>query len=347
MVSLDMARTNIIIPLYNKGQCIERAIRSIQNQTVEDWRLIVVDDGSTDDGPEQVRKINDDRISMIHQENKGPGAARNAGIAQATSKYLAFLDADDEWYPWYLENALNAIESNDVALVGTMYYEWPKKIDMTQHWSKLNVHPGQYRLTGNENPIDVKYLMFFFHVGNSLMSTAVAQKHGGFYDQDRCCHAEDTTFFINIVLNETLQIIGPPAVCHHREDSSLSIHHHHSLAPFMLKPEIILRNCPASHLPLAKNILAAMALHMAYHRARHGLKSDAIELLERFPQARQYKLQYWRCRYTIALSRWFPYWVRLKCVLGPPVRMGFKKLCWKLRLKPKPPTMANETNAHG
>ena len=120
-----MAEVTMVIPLYNKSSLVERAIRSIQEQTFEDWHLIVVDDGSTDDGGDIVRGIVDGRIELIRQSNQGPGAARNAGIARAESEFIAFLDADDQWYPWYLANALEAIQKNDVAMVVSMFHEWP------------------------------------------------------------------------------------------------------------------------------------------------------------------------------------------------------------------------------
>jgi len=115
-----MARVDIVIPLYNKAACVGRAIRSILNQTMTDWSLIVVDDGSTDNGPDVVRTFNDPRIRLIQQQNAGPGAARNRGIAEATSEYIAFLDADDEWLPFHLENSLFAIETQAVKMVASM-----------------------------------------------------------------------------------------------------------------------------------------------------------------------------------------------------------------------------------
>ncbi|WP_214019921.1 glycosyltransferase family 2 protein [Methanoculleus sp.] len=97
---------SVVIPLYNKGPYIARALNSVLAQTVRDFEVIVVDDGSTDDGAETVRGFEDPRIRLIRQENRGVSAARNEGIEAARAELVAFLDADDEWMPRHLEALL-------------------------------------------------------------------------------------------------------------------------------------------------------------------------------------------------------------------------------------------------
>ncbi len=94
---------SVVIPLYNGVAYVRRSIPSILGQTYSDFELIVVDDGSTDGGPEVVRTFTDARVRLIRQENAGVSAARNRGIAEAQGKYVAFLDADDEWEPQFLD----------------------------------------------------------------------------------------------------------------------------------------------------------------------------------------------------------------------------------------------------
>lgn len=97
---------SVVIPLYNKAATIERAINSVLNQTIQDFELIVVNNGSTDGGEKIVRQIDDNRLKLIEQENLGVSMARNRGIAEAQYNYIAFLDADDEWMPTFLETVL-------------------------------------------------------------------------------------------------------------------------------------------------------------------------------------------------------------------------------------------------
>lgn len=94
---------SVVIPLFNKQEYICRAIDSVLRQTKKPEEIIVVDDGSTDDGARLVSRYPDKRILLHRQENKGVGAARNAGVAKATKSLVAFLDADDAWLPHHLE----------------------------------------------------------------------------------------------------------------------------------------------------------------------------------------------------------------------------------------------------
>lgn len=102
---------SVVIPLYNKGHTIIETLQSVLAQSFRDFEVIVVNDGSTDEGPEKIEQSFDDRrIRLIHQENSGEGSARNAGLEAALYDWIAFLDADDVWLPGYLSEIDGAIQ---------------------------------------------------------------------------------------------------------------------------------------------------------------------------------------------------------------------------------------------
>ena len=109
-----MPEVSIIMPVYNRSRYLEDSIKSIFRQSRLDSELIIIDDGSTDDirgEIEVLRKNAPVPMRYFRQENQGPGLARNNGIREAQGKYIAFLDADDEWLPEFLERTTQALES--------------------------------------------------------------------------------------------------------------------------------------------------------------------------------------------------------------------------------------------
>lgn len=125
-----MSLISIIIPAYNSMEYLPDAIQSVLNQTFTNYKIIVVNDGSTDKTAQWVSQVSDSRIHLISQPNRGKSAARNAGIKAAQTKYIAFLDADDIWEETKLERQLNYLENHpEVGLVYT--------------WTDLADHTGQ------------------------------------------------------------------------------------------------------------------------------------------------------------------------------------------------------------
>lgn len=102
-ISFPMAFFSVVIPLYNKAQFVGKTLQSVLAQTFADIEIIIVNDGSTDQSEAVVQQFDDPRIQYYLRENKGVAAARNLGITLASADYVAFLDADDYWYPDFLQ----------------------------------------------------------------------------------------------------------------------------------------------------------------------------------------------------------------------------------------------------
>ncbi|MBO0775509.1 MAG: glycosyltransferase family 2 protein, partial [Actinobacteria bacterium] len=107
-------RISVVVPFFNNGDVLDDCLRSIAGQTFTDLEVIMVDDGSTDQGPEVARKWEaaDPRFRLIHSPHGGPGGARNRGIEQARGEFLAFADGDDMLPPHAYEVLLHTLESS-------------------------------------------------------------------------------------------------------------------------------------------------------------------------------------------------------------------------------------------
>jgi glycosyltransferase involved in cell wall biosynthesis len=116
-VSSVVPTVSVIIPTYNRADLVTQAIDSVLQQTYQDFELIVVDDGSTDDTESIVRAYGD-RVLYVRTQNGGTGHARNVGMEHASGRYLTFLDSDDLLYPYALEFGTRLLERfPDVSMV--------------------------------------------------------------------------------------------------------------------------------------------------------------------------------------------------------------------------------------
>ncbi|RUO49318.1 glycosyltransferase family 2 protein [Pseudidiomarina donghaiensis] len=130
---------SVVIPLYNKELSIRNTIQSVLDQTCQDFEIVVVNDGSTDNSAAVVEAIEDDRIRLIHQKNQGVSAARNRGIEEARCEWIAFLDGDDLWQPNHLEEVSEAMElyPNEKIYVTSFEYSDKRKIFRHSRASKI------------------------------------------------------------------------------------------------------------------------------------------------------------------------------------------------------------------
>lgn len=114
----------VIIPVYNGEKYIERAIVSVLNQTLQPQKIIVVNDGSSDSTAKICKNLADKNniIEVVEKKNGGISSARNCGLSFVTTKYVAFLDSDDEYMECFIQEMLNAIDSHDVEIAVCGYY---------------------------------------------------------------------------------------------------------------------------------------------------------------------------------------------------------------------------------
>ena len=177
---------SVVIPLYNGAQYIHRSIQSVLDQSYTEFELIVVDDGSDDGGGDIVLEFTDTRLRLVRQENAGVSAARNKGIAEGRSKYIAFLDADDEWNAGFLDAVVNLTNKYPQAGIYGAGYRmvFPKGpvVEVTaeeainqQTW--LLVTDYFYRSNGG-SLIHASGVMIPRHIFEELGSFKVGEHHG-------------------------------------------------------------------------------------------------------------------------------------------------------------------------
>lgn len=210
---------SVIIPTYNRANLIERAIRSVQCQTYEDFEIIVVDDGSTDGTKEVVQGIDDERIKYIKSPvNRGQANARNIGIRRAKGKYIAFQDSDDVWLSEKLEKQVKVLEQADetVGMVYTMF--------QYQNGQENDARPYPPK----ELSLDIKRGFIFPHLfaGNLVgMPTVLIRREiidkVGMFDTKFSC-LEDYEWVLRIAKRYQVEIVEEVLVHTYFTNSSVS-----------------------------------------------------------------------------------------------------------------------------
>ena len=117
-----MEKVSVIIPMYNSSKYILECLNSVLKQTYKNLEIIIIDDKSTDNSVDIVKKINDERIVLIEQDkNVGAASTRNEGIKKATGDFICFLDSDDYWKFDKIEKQIDYIKKNDYVFIYSNY----------------------------------------------------------------------------------------------------------------------------------------------------------------------------------------------------------------------------------
>ena len=207
-----MPEISVIMPAYNTGKYIKKAICSVMDQTFSDFELIIIEQNSTDDTLAVIKKLceKDERIKLITSDIRNPGSARNIGIMAATGKYLAFVDSDDYIEINMLEILLNVIIKNDSDIAYCTFYIDNHKTGAKEMYCMPVVPEGAYRLLDRLDTFDNLHC----HVAwNKLYKRVLIVDHGGFFPNFPI--NEDLVFIFKNFLNaRSIEYIDTPLYHH-------------------------------------------------------------------------------------------------------------------------------------
>jgi len=258
-----MAKVSVIIPLYNKGYLVVRAINSILAQTFQDFEIVVVDDGSTDDGPGCVREFTDPRLRMVRQENAGPGAARNRGVRESSPALVAFLDADDEFAPDFLSVSVRNLDANpDCVLSVANHYRGTDKIPATLiPPCDIGIRPGPWRLSPDADARETWGSLIYMQTWVVVCRKEIFILFGGAYEH-HCTYAEDQYVWLQILLNCRMYRDTTPLIWYHTEDSELYGPNRRSdypMLPILSDPGPVRKSCPDEYRHALDKLIAFIA----------------------------------------------------------------------------------------
>jgi glycosyltransferase involved in cell wall biosynthesis len=209
---------SVILPTYNRANVLDRAIESVLDQTYSDFELLVVDDDSSDNTVELINSFCDPRITLIeHDENRGPAAARNTGLQEATADYIAFQDSDDQWEPEKLERQMAVFDDTSPS-VGVVYC------------TLLKIHDNDtWRVPGKQVSVTEGDIHRALWVQNFVSPQVVVARRacfeevGGF--DARFPPLEDWEMWLRISREFEFRHVDEPLVNAHTSSDSISMDH--------------------------------------------------------------------------------------------------------------------------
>lgn len=213
---------SVVIPLYNKENYIGSTIENVLNQSFQDFEIVIVDDGSTDNSFAIANSFNDSRIRLLQQKNAGPSAARNKGVELSESNFIALLDADDVWKKNHLEELYNSISKfPDAALFCNAY-----QLKLQKNFT----HNATYNL---QNMHDIQLVEDYFSasiIHPLAWTSAVAFNKSDFWDlggfDPKIPSGQDIDLWIKFGLKKTIVFNPTYTACYDKTvPASLSKKH--------------------------------------------------------------------------------------------------------------------------
>lgn len=213
---------SVIIPVYNAALFLDQCLDSVVNQTLRDIEIICVDDGSTDNSVDIIKKymMSDSRIKLFRQSNKGAGAARNFGLKYATGKYVHFLDSDDWLDLSAYEKTYGIIEEAKSDICIFLYTRYDNKKNTERKVELFKVDSSRYLVTNFK-----KEYWHFCNTSvvpwNKLYLREFLISIGAYFDEIIC--ANDRAFYFQVITAATKIVKYPEYLIYYRENNDSSL----------------------------------------------------------------------------------------------------------------------------
>lgn len=264
-------KVSIVIPAYNSMAYLPEAVDSVRQQSFQDFEILVIDDGSTDDTCKWVSNLTNNRIKLISQENQGCATARNNGVRASKGQYIAFLDADDIWESKKLEKQVSILDSfSNVGLVNTWISHVDSEGSSVGRLGIANAEGHVWELVVKDNPI---------MCGSAPMIRRQCLDQVGLFDQS-LSSAEDWDMWIRIAEKYEFAVVREPKVPYRIHSNSKSHNLQLHLQSRLKVVEKIFQN-RASNISVTKDkVYGLIYLSIAY-RALQNHDFDSAFILKK------------------------------------------------------------------
>jgi len=278
---------SIIIPTYNRGELLERAIRSVMKQTALPREIVVIDDGSEDHTAELVRDIDGHsgvRVIYHRQCNRGPAAARNKGIQISSANTLAFLDSDDHWHKHKLEAQLLELKSQNLCRISHTREKWLRRGKHLNQKKKHLVNGGSIFYACLE--------LCCVGMSTVMLDRSIFEDYGLFDEKLRCC--EDYEYWLRVSAKEKFLLLESPLTIKEggREDQ-VSVVNRVGMDKFRiyaLTKLITQTDLTTEQMTLACNMLIRKCVIYGKGCVKHGKRQEGKAILELAGDIERYRL---------------------------------------------------------
>jgi glycosyltransferase involved in cell wall biosynthesis len=300
-----MPKVSVIVPAYNAMNYLPQTITNVLKQTYQDFEIVIINDGSTDNIQAWIAQINDAQVKLVSQSNQGLAGARNRGIQESVGEYLAFLDADDLWEHTKLAKQVEVLDGEPEA---GLVYTWVAYID--------EVGNTTGRVVNNLNNQQEGYIWRQLTKQNLVECGSVAMIRRecftkcGVFDQNLGSFVEDWDMWLRIAKIYPFKVIKEPLVYYRQVTNSASRNWEAMTESYQLVIEKAFATAAWSDLPLRNRSYGTANLVLGWKALQSQAKNYQQAAYFR-SQAFQhdpkilFSKEYLRLSVAIAIMRWF------------------------------------------